>query len=70
MKPSPKQLKVIEFLEQQLGFWKNSNDIRSPTHLGDINAFLQLHTDIFTEHELEYIDSIASELYFNIMRIK
>lgn len=70
MKPTAKQLKVIEFLEQQLSFWKNSNDIRSPTHVGDINAFLELHTDIFTKHELEYIESLTSELYFNIMRIE
>ena len=32
MKPTTKQLKVIEFLEQQLKFWKNTNDIGSPTH--------------------------------------
>lgn len=70
MKPTTKQLKVIEFLEQQLKFWKNSNDIGSPTHVGDITEFLQFLQDDFTENDIASIDSLTYELYYRIMDIE
>ena len=70
MKPSTKQLKVIEFLEQQLKFWKNTNDIGSPTHVGDISQFSQFLSDVFTQEEIEDIDILTTELYLGIMEIE
>lgn len=70
MKPSPKQLKVIEFLEQQLSFWKKSNDIGSPTHVGDIREYSQFLSDDFTQDEIQDIDILTQELYLSIMEIK
>jgi hypothetical protein len=70
MKPSTKQLKVIEFLEQQLKFWKNTNDIGSPTHIGDISEFSRNMNDIFSENEIEDVDILTTELYINILEIE
>ncbi len=71
MKPSPKQLKVIEFLEQQLKFWKNTNDIGSPTHIGDISEFSRADLyDSFSEDEIEDVDILTTELYINILEIE
>jgi hypothetical protein len=69
MKPSLKQLKIIEFLEQQLKFWKNTNDIGSPTHVGDISEFSRNMDDIFSEDEIKDIDILTTELYINILEI-
>jgi hypothetical protein len=70
MKPSPKQLKVIEFLEQQLKFWKNTNDIDSPTHVGDISEFSRENLyDVFSEDEIADVDILTTELYINILEI-
>ena len=70
MKPSNKQLKVIEFLEQQLKFWKNTNDIGSPTHVGDISEFSRANLyDVFSEDEIEDVDILTTELYINILEI-
>lgn len=71
MKPSTKQLKVIEFLEQQLKFWKNTNDIGSPTHVGDISEFSRANLyDMFSEDEIEDVDILTTELYINILEIE
>jgi hypothetical protein len=70
MKPTAKQLKVIEFLEQQLKFWKNTNDIGSPTHIGDIREYSQFLSDDFTEDEIKDVDILTTELYINILEIE
>ena len=70
MKPSSKQLKVIEFLEQQLKFWKNSNDIGSPTHVGDITEFSQYLKDDFTIEEVLSVEILTTELYLSITEIE
>jgi hypothetical protein len=70
MKPTTKQLKVIEFLEQQLKFWKNTNDIGSPTHVCDISEFSRTNLyDMFSEDEIEDVDILTTELYINILEI-
>jgi hypothetical protein len=71
MKPTIKQIKVIEFLEQQLSFWKKSNDIGSPTHVGDISEFSRANLyDMFSEDEIEDVDILTTELYINILEIE
>jgi hypothetical protein len=71
MKPTLKQLKVIEFLEQQLKFWKNTNDIGSPTHVGDISEFSRANLyDGFSKDEIEDVDILTTELYINILEIE
>jgi len=70
MKPSDKQIKVIEFLEQQLNFWKYTNDIGSPTHIGDISEYASYMDNILSEDEIKDIDSITTELYLSITEIE
>jgi hypothetical protein len=70
MKPTDKQLKVIEFLEQQLKFWKNTNDIGSPTHIGDITEFSQYLKDDFSIEEVLSIEILTTELYLSITEIE
>jgi hypothetical protein len=73
MKPTTKQLKVIEFLEQQLKFWKNTNDIESPTHIGDITEFSQYLKDGFSIEEvlsIALIEILTTELYLSITEIE
>jgi hypothetical protein len=71
MKPSIKQIKVIEFLEQQLKFWKNTNDIGSPTHIGDISEFSYYLNDAgFTKDEIADIEILTTELYLSITEIE
>jgi len=70
MKPTLKQLKVIEFLEQQLKFWKNTNDIGSPTHIGDINEFSQYLKDDFSIEEVLSVEILTTELYLSITEIE
>jgi hypothetical protein len=71
MKPTLKQIKVIEFLEQQLQFWKHTNDIGSPTHIGDISEFSRANLyDVFSEDEIENVDILTTELYINILEIE
>jgi len=69
MKPTAKQIKAIEFLEQQLKFWKNTNDIGSPTHIGDIREYSQFLSDTFTHEEIQDIDILTHELYLSIKEL-
>ena len=70
MKPSDKQIKIIEFLERQLRFWKHSNDIGSPSHIGDIREFSNNMYDILSEDEIKDLDSLTTDLYLSIMEIE
>lgn len=70
MKPTPKQIKAIEFLEQQLKFWKKTNDISSPTHIGDIAEFSQFLKSDFSIEEVLSVEILAKELYLSIKEIE
>jgi len=70
MKPSDKQIKVIEFLEQQLRFWKQSNDINSPSHCGDISEYASNMDNILSEDEIKNVDILTTELYLSITEIE
>ena len=70
MKPSLKQIKVIEYLEQQLKFWKNTNDIGSPTHIGDIREFSQFLDNVLSKDEIMFVELITHEIYERILEIE
>ena len=70
MKPSDKQIKVIEFLEQQLQFWKQSNNINSPSHCGDISEYASNMDNILSEDEIKDLDILTTELYLGIAEIE
>lgn len=53
MKPTEKQIKVIDTILSIIKTWKNTNDISSPTHSLDMHDFL---------YELECEDVISSSI--------
>ena len=67
MKPTEKQIKVIDEVLSIIKTWKNSNDINSPTHTVDMHDFL--YADLESEdiispaqtYELE--DALLNLLY-------
>lgn len=63
MKPSNKQVRIIEFLEQQLKFWKLSNDIYSPTHCAEIDECVESLRDVCCDLELHDFYYITLQLY-------
>lgn len=56
MKPTEKQIKVIDSCLSIIKTWKNTNDITSPTHLVDIEEFTQS----------DLVDEIEDDLIFDI----
>lgn len=65
-----KQKEVINFFQTQLKFWENTNDIESPTHLGDIKEFLYQINTVLTTQENNDIKQIAESIYFYIKSLK
>lgn len=67
MKPTEKQIKVIDTILSIIKTWKSTNDIDSPTHTVDIHDFL--YADLESEdiiHSLiadELEDELRSLLY-------
>ena len=59
MKPSIKQIKIIQAIKSNIQSWLSTNDIDSPTIASDINAFLWMLSNDLSEKERE-------ELYDNI----
>lgn len=69
MKPTDKQKKVIEFFQTQLKFWEKTNDIKSPTHIGDIKEFLyQIDTPLSLQ-ETHAIQQTAEQIYLIIKNL-
>lgn len=67
MKPTEKQIKVIDIILSIIKTWKNTNDIDSPTHTVDVHDFL--YADLESEDIIhsaindELEDSLCSLLY-------
>ena len=60
MKPTEKQIKVIDSILSIIKTWKNSNDIDSPTHEVEIRDFL--YADLECEN-VELEDALRDLLY-------
>lgn len=60
---------LCDVIHSQVGFWKNSNDITSPTHLVDIEEECFAHlSDLLTDKErLEFVDKLQ-DLYLFIRK--
>jgi len=69
MKPTEKQIKVIDTILSIIKTWKNSNDIQSPTHRCDIRDFLyaDLRTDdIISQRACEVFEDELEDLLYAI----
>lgn len=58
MKPTEKQIKVIDTILSIIKTWKSTNDIDSPTHSNDMHDFL--YADLESENIIR--SSITDEL--------
>lgn len=58
MKPNRVQQYICDFIMEQVQWWRDSNDINSPTHLSDLESRL----DDLVEDEGWISDSKAHEL--------
>ena len=69
MKPTEKQIKVIDTILSIIKTWKNTNDIESPTHLVDIDEFLTADLmDITNDFETFQIQDELSNSLSSIWR--
>ena len=55
MKPTLKQIELIEFCESMIHCWKITNDINSPTHYNDLTDFINADLE-------EYPDMVKEDL--------
>jgi hypothetical protein len=63
MKPTSKQIRVINFLRELLNVWENSNDISSPSHNGDILETIYAR-GLDSELTQEQIDYLEGDIWF------
>lgn len=69
MKPTEKQVKVIDTILSIIKSWKNTNDINSPTNSSDIHEYLFNELEILgiiTLCEREEIEDIITDLLYSI----
>ena len=71
MKPSAKQLQLLEVLSRHIKYWERTNDITSPTHTGDLDQDLQmlLNDVIITKVEKNIIYHNMVLLWVSINKI-
>ena len=64
MKPTPRQQKLIEEVQNQAHFWMNTNDLDSPTHYCDIEeeTFKLEMDDLLTKEERKEFEDRLSDL--------
>ncbi len=72
MKPNNSQLTLIDELISIMGTWKNTNDINSATHVGDISEFLSLNSqyDYIPTESLEEIENSLCKIWAVINKLE
>lgn len=68
-KPTDNQKKIIDECILQLQSWKNTNDLYSPTHGGDINGGL-INLEIDDVIDEESSEQISEKLYDLLIAIR
>jgi hypothetical protein len=68
MKPTEKQIETIDAILSIVKFWKETNDIDSPTHFGDMDTELAL-LEIEDEELLEISEKLT-KLYIIVKNIR
>ena len=69
MKANEIQRELCDVICSQQSFWKNSNDISSPTHITDIEeeCFAQL-CDLVSDEDREEFEEKLKDLYWFIRK--
>lgn len=65
MKPTDVQKKICDLIIEQANFWKDTNDIFSPTHLCDIEESVN-NTDELSSSDKEILIEAFTDLYFKV----
>lgn len=68
MKTNDKQKEICDFIIEQANFWKNSNDINSPTHFCDIHESLY-NLDWLSDEQINEIEDLLCKLYIKIKHL-
>lgn len=70
MKPNEKQIVVINSVFSIIRNWKNTNDINSPTHFGDIAEYLNVDlSEIISEDSIDEIGQSITNILWEIRKI-
>lgn len=71
MKPTEKQKKACDAIIQEISWWRDSNDIDSPTHYSDMEDCLRADLDdIISEEEICDIEDCLRTIFGIIKRNK
>lgn len=73
MKPNRTQKHICDFIIEQVEWWRDSNDINSPTHLSDLTSRLNDLVDDegwITESQAHELDVYLTNLLVTIRNLK
>lgn len=69
MKPTDKQIQIIDSVISIVKTWKNTNDITSPTHYTDIEEFIDADLDeLIPNSQIKCIVNELSRLFNRIQK--
>lgn len=65
MKPTPRQQKLIEEVQNQASFWMTTNDIDSPTHYCDMEEEVQKleMDDVLSKEDAKKFEDLLGDLF-------
>lgn len=69
MKSNDKQKEICDLIIEQANFWKNSNDINSPTHGCDITESVY-NIEWIEQEDADEITNLLYDLYKKIKHLK
>lgn len=70
-KPTKIQIEVCDALIREIGWWKNSNDINSPTHFVDIEDCMKADLgDFLSDNKIDSIIDKLQDLLNEIRNIE
>ena len=70
MKPTVRQIELMDFCQSIISTWKNTNDINSPTHGVDLSEFILADLDWLEDEEQEEFEELLWNLYVFISCMK
>ena len=70
MKPTEKQIELMNFCQSIISTWKHTNDINSPTHAVDLSEFILSDLDWLENDEQESLEELLWDLHIFIRYMK
>ena len=66
MKPNLLQKEICDVIKCEASFWQKTNDITSPTHLGDI--YMDVHLTDLPEETMDKFEELLKDLYWFVRK--